>query len=282
MSHFVVVDAADVCAHVGMLQTLLAALHLALLPAMTPPGPQAAGGPTEAGATSVRWASPAGPVRIWKPAGYAPETAATVIYVHGYHRHADSVWTVADLARQFADSGRNALFVVPTAAESDRSPMRWARLADLFADLAARGIERPAGPVVVVGHSGAYRTVSRWVGQDDAGVSAVILLDALYGGHAAFERFARRGRLAVVTHSTAPQAARFLARMPGVVRRSEVPSGGAFTAAEREARVLALDTQLGHASLNDTGAFLPALLGLFAPPTWAPETANEPLVTAAR
>ncbi len=270
-------------AYVGMLQALLTVLHLAIVPALAPealrePPAQAE---SQVGRT-LRWGSAAGPVRVWFPAGYESETAATVVYVHGYHRNADSVWTLADLPRQFAESGRNALFIVPTAAESDRSPMRWARLDDLFAHLAARGVERPRGPLILVGHSGAYRTVSRWVSRPAADVSAVILLDALYGGHAAFEHYVQRGRLAVVSHSTAPQAARFLARIPRGIHRAAAPDGRHLSVEAREARVLAMETTLGHAPLNDTGAFLPGLLGLYAPATGVAAEAPGALVTAAR
>jgi hypothetical protein len=284
MSHFVVAGRLLLWVDVGMLHTLLAVLHLALLPPSTRPAPGAAlplAG--EAGMTG-RFETPTGPVRVFTPPGYDPTTAATVVYVHGYHRHADSVWAVGDLENQFAASARNALFIVPTAAESDGAPLRWARLGGLFEHLAGRGVARPAGPLILVGHSGAYRTIARWVASDRGAISAVILLDALYGGHAAFEQYARRGRLAVVTHSTAPQAARFLMRLPSVVRRAEAPPEGVFTEAERSAQVLALDTRLGHAALNDSGAFLPALLGLYAPraATAAVDTNGVGVLTAAR
>jgi len=269
MSHFVVVWRELMWVNVGMLHALLAILHLGLF------APSSVSGRLEA---------PNGPVRVFTPEGYDPRTAATVVYVHGYHRDADSVWKVADLERQFAASGRNALFIVPTMAESDAAPLRWWRLAGLFEHLSGQGIARPRGPLILIGHSGAYRTLARWVMSERDTIAAVILLDALYGGHAAFEQYARRGRLALVTHGTAPQATRFLTRLRGVVHRTEAPPGGGFTEAERTAQVLAIDTRRGHAALNDSGAFLPVLLGLYAPrvSTGADEPTGEALLAAAR
>jgi hypothetical protein len=284
MSHFVIAAGVRLWVHVGMIQTLLAVMHLGLFALSAPAAPAAPAALRVGAGVSLRWETPAGPVRVFMPPGYDPATAATVVYVHGYHRHADSVWTQGDLQRQFAASGRNALFVVPTAAESDTAPLRWRRLDALFESLAAQGVPRPAGPLVLVGHSGAYRTLARWVVGHGPSITAVILLDALYGGHAAFEQYARRGRLAVVSHSTAPQAARFLSRLPQVVRRDETPPAGAFSPEEVAAPVLALATRLGHAPLNDSGAFLPALLGLYAPAVApaARDSLSGALVTAAR
>ena len=215
---------------------------------------------------SARLATPAGPVRVWVPAGYDPSTAATVVYVHGYKRSADSVWTTSALPDQFRASGRNALFIVPTTADSDRAPLRWGSLAALLAEVERAGFARPAGPVVAIGHSGAYRTLSRWV--DTPGLTSLVLLDALYGQDEAFARFARRGRLLVVGHCTAARTRRFLARFAHVPRREALPERPEFSADERLAHVVYFDTALDHAALNDSGASIPTLLPLaLTPPT---------------
>lgn len=220
---------------------------------------------SEAGGWSWRLPTEQGPVRLWVPEGYDPSTAATVIYVHGYLRDPDGVWALAGLPGQFRASGRNALFVVPAAATSDRAPMRWGRLSELQNALARRGVTLPAGPVVAVGHSGAYRTLARWV--DDPRVASVVLLDALYGAEEAFARFAARGgRLVMVGLYTARRSLALLRRFPGASRRADLPAAAdGFTHAERAAAVLYSGTHLGHAELNDSGQAIPALLDLVLP-----------------
>src|ERR1700742_2132118 len=43
-----------------------------------------------------------GPIHVWTPEAYDPKTAATVVFVHGYHTDADEAWTDYRLAQQFA------------------------------------------------------------------------------------------------------------------------------------------------------------------------------------
>ena len=243
-----------------MINTFLYAVILRALLTAEPGQPA-----REAGGWSWRVPTSQGAVRLWAPEGYDPATAATVIYVHGYQRDPDRVWSVARLPAQFRESGRNALFVVPPAAESDRAPMRWGRLAELLTGLARRGVTWPEGPVVAVGHSGAYRTLARWA--DEPGLQAMVLLDALYGGEEAFARFAGRGgRLVMVGIYTARRSLALLRRFPGAPRRADVPAAAAdFTEAERGAPVVYFGTHLGHAELNDSGEALPVLLDLVLP-----------------
>src|SRR5688572_27928889 len=33
-----------------------------------------------------------GPVHVWRPSGYDPATAGTVLYVHGYYTDVDKAW----------------------------------------------------------------------------------------------------------------------------------------------------------------------------------------------
>src|SRR5690349_5160861 len=40
----------------------------------------------------ARLETPRGPVHVWTPRGYDPETAITVIYVHGYQIDVDEAW----------------------------------------------------------------------------------------------------------------------------------------------------------------------------------------------
>jgi hypothetical protein len=220
------------------------------------------GEPVENGA-AFRFETAEGPVRVWVPAHYDPTTAATVVYVHGYNRTPDSVWTTAALPRQFRESGRNALFIVPQVARNERAPLHWASVEALRESVARAGYGRPAGPLVLVGHSGAYRTLARW--STDPEVEAVVLLDGLYGADAAFARFAAHGRLVLVGRLTTARMQRFLTRFPDATRRDALPRTPDFTPDERRAPVAAFETTLGHAELNDGGAAIPVLLELALP-----------------
>jgi hypothetical protein len=233
---------------------LTVALHALLLPPR--------GEPVEDGA-AFRFEAAGGSVRVWRPATYDPATAATVVYVHGYNRTPDSVWTTAALPKQFRESGRNALFIVPQVAMNERSPLRWSSLEEVLQAVAHAGLGRPPGPVVLVGHSGAYRTLARW--SVDSAVETVVLLDGLYGAEAAFARFTAHGRLVLVGRLTAARTHRFLTRFPGAARRDALPAAPEFTQEERRAAVVYFDTALGHAELNDGGAAIPVLLELALP-----------------
>src|SRR5262245_22937340 len=55
--------------------------------------------------------TPQGPVHVWTPRGYAPETAITVVYVHGYHLDVDEAWWAHGLPEQFGHASINAMFI---------------------------------------------------------------------------------------------------------------------------------------------------------------------------
>jgi hypothetical protein len=97
---------------------------------------------------------------------------------------------------------------------------------------------------------------------DAPALTAVVLLDALYGQDDAFARFARRGRLLMVGHCTAARSRRFLSRFAHVPRRDALPERPEFSADERSAHVVYFDTALSHTALNDSGASIPTLLPL--------------------
>src|SRR5215470_960454 len=57
-------------------------------------------------------------IHVWRPKGYEPRSAATIVYVHGYYTDADTAWTKHRLVEQFDASGKNALFIVGEAPAS--------------------------------------------------------------------------------------------------------------------------------------------------------------------
>ncbi len=127
-----------------------------------------------------------GPVHVWRPRSYKRESAVTVIYVHGFFTSIDTAMREHQLTAQFRDSGRNALFIAPEARSWRTDPVLWPDLEKLIAAVEKRlKIQRPPGPIVLLGHSGAYKTIAGWL--TDEQVGQVLLVDGLYGNETDFK-----------------------------------------------------------------------------------------------
>ena len=220
---------------------------------------------TVLGGRHFRITTSRGAVHVWVPPGYDRETAGTVVYVHGYYTDADGAWRDHDLARQFKASHQNAMFIVPDAPSGNDDDVKWPALKDLRRAVTRANIHLPDGPVVVMGHSGAFRTVMQWV--DHRLVDQIILLDALYAGEAAFDEFIASGKraddhkLIVVAASTAEGSASFAHRYKFAVAREHMPSSsGGFTRRERGAKLLYIRSQFEHMAIVTSGKVIPTLL----------------------
>jgi hypothetical protein len=201
------------------------------------------------------------------PPGYKRDTAGTVVYIHGYYTDADGAWKDHNLARQFKASGQNAIFVVPDAPSGNSEQVHWPALTDLRKAISRANIKLPDGPVVVMGHSGAFRTVMKWV--DHKLVTQVILLDALYGGERAFDDFIDTGKraaqhkLIVVGSDTATASKAFVKQYPFAVARDAMPASvGGFKKREKTAKLLYIRSQYGHMQIVTSGKVIPLLLRL--------------------
>lgn len=208
-----------------------------------------------------------GAVHVWVPPGYDRETAGTVIYVHGYYTDADGAWRDHELARQFKASHQNAMFIVPDAPASNDDPVAWPALKDLRRAVVRANIHLPDGPVIVMGHSGAFRTVMQWV--DHRLVEQIILLDAMYAGESAFDEYIGSGKradehkLIVVGASTAQESASFAKKYKFAVARERMPSSASgFTRREKNARLLYIRSQYEHMAIVTSGKVIPVLLHL--------------------
>jgi len=220
---------------------------------------------TVAGGKHWRIKTAAGAVHVWVPDGYDRETAGTVVYVHGYWTDADGAWANYELAKQFRASHQNALFIVPDAPQNNDDSVKWPALKDLRRAVTRANIHLPDGPVIVMGHSGAFRTVMQWV--DHRLVDQIILLDALYAGEAAFDEFIASGKraddhkLIVVAASTAEESSSFARRYKFAVARERMPSSVAdFTRRERGAKLLYIHSQFEHMAIVTSGKVIPLLL----------------------
>ncbi len=219
-----------------------------------------------AGGEHLRFETEHGPLHLWRPENYDPGTAGMVVYIHGYFTSVDQTWTDAHLATQFSDSGRNALFIAIEAPQSSGEDVSWTSLEELLRTVEDRApFPLPHGPLVVMGHSGAYRTILLWLG--DPRVQHVILLDGLYAGQAEFRFWLRPSprakphRLVLVSTDTWRQSNRFARRISGTARRRSIPAkASSFTLRETRARLLYLRSQYEHNEIVISGKVIPVLL----------------------
>lgn len=222
---------------------------------------------TVAGGKHWRIKTAQGAVHAWIPDGYDRATAGTVIYVHGYYTDADGAWRDHELARQFRASHQNALFIVPDAPAGNDNGVNWPALKDLRRAVSRANIKLPDGPTIVIGHSGAFRTVMQWV--DHRLVEQIILLDAMYAGEAAFDEYIGSGKradehkLIVVAASTAEASGSFAKKYKFAVAREAMPaSASGFSKKERRARLLYVRSQYEHMAIVTSGKVIPVLLHL--------------------
>ena len=207
-----------------------------------------------------------GPVRVWRPKGYVRRTAGIVVYVHGHATTVDSAWTDHQLGEQFAASHQNALYIIPESPQYGGDRTRWPKLDALFEAVAAAiGEPMPRGPVVVVGHSGAFKEIAQWL--DDARVRHIILLDGLYGNEGDFRAWYLRGdrKFTLVAFETRRHTDFFRKGLRDVARLKRVPKAFEdFTGRQRRARLLIMRSQYEHMEIVTSGQVIPVLLRLSA------------------
>jgi hypothetical protein len=220
----------------------------------------------EAGGEHLRIETEHGPLHFWRPVNYDPRTAGMVIYIHGYFTSVDRTWTDDQLAMQFHESGRNALFIAIEAPRSNEEDVFWNSLQDLLRTIEERTpFPLPRGPLVVMSHSGGYRTILLWL--DDPRLQYLILLDGLYGGQMELRYWLRPHphvkphRMVLVSSETRWQSNQFAHRITGTARRKSIPArSSSFTSRETHARLLYLRSQYDHNEIVSSGKVIPVLL----------------------
>jgi hypothetical protein len=209
---------------------------------------------------------------LWIPRGYTRATAATIIYVHGYFVDVDGAVRGHRLFEAFARSRRNALFVVPEAPTSRRDAVRAPALGPLVREACPDvRLAVPDGPWLAVGHSGAYRTLVRWL--DEPRLDGIVLLDAAYGEVAPFVTWAqgRERRLVVVSATTREKARALVAPFPLARTVDDWPS----RALPRGPAVVHAETALDHAVLVEAPEVLGALLARLPAPSVRDDVAAQ-------
>lgn len=197
-----------------------------------------------------------GPIHVWIPAGYDPETAATVAFVHGYFVDIDEAWRDYRLPQQFALSGINAMFIAPQSPTAKRDALVWPSLNALIKTVKdSVDVTMPGKRLVAVGHSGAYRTLANWLPNET--LDTVVLLDALYGEFRfmPWVRANKQRRFVNIAYETERFSEVMHRYLPSTVKVDGLPLDG-FP----DARILFARTDVGHWQLVTDGVALPLAL----------------------
>jgi len=222
-----------------------------------------------------------GPIHVYRPAGV--RSTFTVVYVHGFYDNVDSAWKDHELAAKFARSHLTATFVVPEAPVSPQELVTWPDLDEL---LSAVGDAKPkalpkGGPVVLVGHSAAYRTIVGWLNHPR--VSEIFLVDGLYGFEDDYANWLTNNedhRLVLAVRTTDQWVGPFIKRFRFGIKLNEIPS--VPTSRLRHTRLLTMKSQYEHMDLVRHPDPLTAILRLsrYSPVTKKSKSAS--VVTAGK
>lgn len=218
--------------------------------------------------THWRFDTTSGPVHVWIPANFRAETAGTVLYLHGYWTHVDGAWVDHSLPEQFAASGRNAVFIAPEAPANGRESVSWRNLGALLREVKNQtNLARPWGPMVVMGHSGAYRSILPWLSYRH--VSSVVLLDAMYGQEEDFAYWLERhkghdeNKLISVASDTLRWSEPFLNRFDDAEQLDRIPDDlEELNDEQTGSRFLYMRSQITHMGLVTDGHVIPMMLKL--------------------
>jgi hypothetical protein len=208
---------------------------------------------------------PHGPIHVWIPPSYRAETAATIVYLHGYYDDADSAWTGHRLPEQFAMSALDAMFIVPEAPAGSRPPVNYPDLGELLRTVEdATGVSRGMALTAIVGHSGAFRTIEQWL--DEPLVDQIVMIDALYADEELLEAWYRaspRHRLITIGEDTLQWNEQLARDMPETFVVDRVPpTYDTWPPEAKTARLVYIRAQYLHMPLVTEGIVLPAVLRL--------------------
>jgi hypothetical protein len=228
----------------------------------------------------VRIDGPRGPIHVWIPTGYRPETGATILYVHGHYDDADTAYVGHRLPEQFAMSALNAMFIVPEAPSMTKVPVNYPSLSEVI-QLAEdqTGVRRGMALTAAVGHSGAYRTINAWL--DEPLLDQVALIDGMYANEeimAAWLRASPRHRLITVGEDTLQWNEQLLRELPDTFVIDRVPpTFDTWPAEAKAASVVYVRAQYYHMPLVTDGIVLPGVLRLLPVELLAQQPWQHPL-----
>jgi len=209
-----------------------------------------------------------GAVHVYRPRTFRAASAVTVIYLHGFYTDVDRAVLEHQLLTQFRDSGRNALFIVPEARSGRLDPLFWSSLPELLRAVERRTRLKPPARLVVVAHSGAYKSVVEWL--ELSTLEQVILVDGLYGNDEEFNDWVSAAgpevrQLVLVGFDTQQRSEWFVKKHPGAVRLDDLPYlYDELPPNTRKARLVYFQSErFDHMGMVTTGRLLPWLLHAF-------------------
>jgi hypothetical protein len=208
-----------------------------------------------------------GAVHVWMPAGFEARRGGLVYYLHGYYVNADGAWEQHRLAAQFNAARKNALYVVPEASAGDYEEPFWDDPGELLALVTSliKMKSPPAGPTIVLAHSGGFRTAARWT--KSARIRQLHLIDGFYGSQA--PRFREwlgmpgPHQLILTSTDTADRSAAFAQATSGAAMREMIPeAANELSEEEKRARLLFMRSQYEHMELITGEKMIPLSLDL--------------------
>lgn len=150
-----------------------------------------------------------------------------VFYVHGYRDTVDSAFEQHKLAKQFSDSRVPALFVAVDAPASDEENVSFTNLDVLINELARTLKTAIPTNTLIIGHSGAHRTLRAWLSSTRA--TDVVLLDGFYSDGAVWTKWLERPgtSLRLVGQATYDAAETWRTELPSTLKKkvTHVPAG---------------------------------------------------------
>jgi hypothetical protein len=223
---------------------------------------------------------PRGPIHVWVPPGYKPETAATILYIHGYYDNADTAFVGHRLPEQFAMSALNAMFIVPEAPAQQKVIINYPNLSELIRIVEDEtGLHRGMALTAVVGHSGAFRTINAWL--DEPLLEQIVMIDAMYANEEMIEGWLKSSpvhRLVTVGEDTLQWNEQLARDMPDTFVVDRVPPAYDLWPAEaRSARIVYVRAQYFHMPLVTDGIVLPSVLRLLPVELIGSEPWHHPL-----
>lgn len=210
-----------------------------------------------------------GAVHVWRPRTFKAATAVTVIYLHGFYTDVDRAVLEHGLFTQFRDSGRNALFIVPEARSGRADPVFWSDLKALLSTVQKRTKQKVPERLVVIGHSGAYKTVVDWLEHDT--LEQVVLVDGLYGNDEEFRDWItaaeeeKTRQLVLVGFDTQQRTEWFLKKHPDAAKLDDLPYlYDELPQSVKKAKVVFFQSErFDHMGMVTSGRLLPWLLHAF-------------------
>jgi hypothetical protein len=212
----------------------------------------------DGGTHQWRIETPDGPIRVFAPSDRG--LSGIAIYVHGYGTTVDRAWEDHRLPEQFRKSCLPWLFIAPEAPLGPRDRVRFPELERVLEAVEREAGPLPAGPIVALGHSGAYRTLRDWLPARD--LSTIVMLDAAYGQLAPFAAWMQRDRghgMILLGRSTLAST-----RALSLAIGADPECGDdLFAAAARpSARASCFRSRDDHMQIVERGAAIPAVLRL--------------------